>query len=83
MKEFSKYVGLDVHKETISVSVADSACLGGELRFVGTYPNKPEIIANGQFQIQIVDTPKTVETHVSIGFAGFTYQFNRTLVMVS
>jgi len=42
--------------------------------------NKPEIIANDQFQIQIVDTPKTVETPASIGFAGFTYQFNRTLV---
>jgi hypothetical protein len=35
--------------------------------------NKPEIIANGQFQIQIVDTPNTVETIASISFAGFTY----------
>ena len=30
MKEFSKYVGLDVHKETIAVSVADAH--GGEVR---------------------------------------------------
>jgi hypothetical protein len=43
--------------------------------------NKPEIIANGQFQIQIMDTHKTVKTPVSIGFADATYQFNRTLVM--
>ena len=42
--------------------------------------NKPEIIANEQFQIQIVDTLKTVKIIASISFAGFTYQFNRTLV---
>ena len=33
MNEFSKYVGLDVHKETIAVSVAEAN--GGELRYVG------------------------------------------------
>jgi hypothetical protein len=42
--------------------------------------NKPEIIANDQFQIQIVDTPKTAKTSASISFAGFAYRFNRTLV---
>jgi len=43
--------------------------------------NKPEIIANGKFQIQIVDTPKTAKTSANIGFAGFVRQFNRTLVI--
>jgi hypothetical protein len=43
--------------------------------------NKPEIIANGQFQIQIVDTPKNAETLASISFSGFAGQFNRTLVI--
>jgi len=42
--------------------------------------NKPEIIANGKFQIQIVDTPKTAKTRANISFAGFGHQFNRTLV---
>ncbi len=33
MKEYIKYVGLDVHKERIAVSVADGE--GGEVRYVG------------------------------------------------
>ena len=42
MKEFSKYVGLDVHKETIAVSVADAQ--GGELRYVGEISNTAEAL---------------------------------------
>ena len=42
--------------------------------------NKPEIIANGKFQIQIVDTLKTAKTFTSISSSGFGSQFNRTLV---
>lgn len=40
MKEFSKYVGLDVHKETIAVSVAEAN--GGEVRYLGEIANTPE-----------------------------------------
>jgi transposase len=32
MDKFSKYVGLDVHQETIAVAVAD---IGGDVRYVG------------------------------------------------
>ena len=42
MKEFSKYVGLDVHKETIAVSVAEAN--GGEVRYFGEIANMPEAI---------------------------------------
>ena len=42
MDEFSKYVGLDVHKETIAVAVADRG--GGEVRFVGEIAHTPEAI---------------------------------------
>lgn len=42
MKEFSKYVGLDVHKETIAVSVADSG--RGNSRYFGDIENRPEAI---------------------------------------
>jgi len=40
VSEFSKFVGLDVHKETIIVSVADGT--GGEARFQGEIGNTPE-----------------------------------------
>lgn len=42
MKEFIKHVGLDVHKETIAVSVADS--INGEVRYVGEVANTPEAL---------------------------------------
>ena len=37
MKEFSKYVGMDVHKETIAVAVAEAR--GGEVRYLGEIAN--------------------------------------------
>lgn len=42
MKQCIKYVGLDVHKETIAVAVADSD--GGEVRYFGEIGNTPEAI---------------------------------------
>ena len=35
MEKFSKYVGLDTHKETIAVAVADA--LGGNARYYGPH----------------------------------------------
>lgn len=42
MKQFSKYVGLDVHKETIAVSVAEAN--GGEVRYLGDISNTEEAL---------------------------------------
>lgn len=42
MKDCSKYVGLDVHKETIAVSVAEAN--GGEVRYLGEIANTPEAV---------------------------------------
>ena len=39
MDQFSKYVGLDAHKDTIAVSVADA--VGGRARFYGEVANTP------------------------------------------
>ena len=43
MKEFSKYVGMDVHKATIAVSIAEAG--GGEVRYLGEIANSAEAIA--------------------------------------
>ena len=37
-----KFVGLDVHKETIAVSVAEAD--GGEVRYMGEIPNTPDSV---------------------------------------
>ena len=42
MKQFSKYVGLDVPKATIAVAVAEAD--GGEVRYFGEIGNTPEAI---------------------------------------
>jgi hypothetical protein len=42
MKDIT-YVGLDVHKATICVAIAESG-RGGELREVGVFENRPEVL---------------------------------------
>lgn len=43
MEQFIKFVGMDVHKATIAVSVAESA--GGEVRYLGEIVNTAEALA--------------------------------------
>lgn len=49
MIEFSKFVGFDVHKATIAVSVADRA--GGEPRFFGEIANTPAAVVKLMAQL--------------------------------
>jgi transposase len=53
VKQFSKFVGLDVHKATIAVSVADAN--GGEVRYVGEIANTPEAIEKLVRQLRKAD----------------------------
>ncbi len=43
MKQFSKYVGMDTHKDTIAVAVADGR--GGKPRYYGEIANTPAAVA--------------------------------------
>ena len=43
MKQFSKFVGLDVHKDTIAVAVSEAN--GGSTRYYGEIPNTPKALA--------------------------------------
>ncbi len=42
MSKYTKYVGLDVHAESIAIAVADGD--GGEVRALGMIPNEPGAI---------------------------------------
>ena len=44
MKEFSKYIGLDVHKDTIAVSIAEAGRI--KARFYGTIPNTSAAVSS-------------------------------------
>jgi len=44
MSEFNKFVGLDVHKSTIAISIAPED--GGEVRYFGEIKNTKEALTN-------------------------------------
>jgi len=57
MKQFSKFIGMDVHKATIAVAVAEAG--GGEVRYVGEIENTPDAIAKLVRQLRKGDAQLT------------------------
>ena len=49
MKMCTKYVGLDVHKDSIEVAIADTS--GGEARYFGEIANTPEAVTRLRQQL--------------------------------
>jgi hypothetical protein len=69
VKQFSKFVGMDVHKATIAVSVADAN--GGEVRYVGEIANTPEAIEKLVRQLRKGDAHLSFcywQVHADTGF---------------
>jgi transposase len=74
MKEFNKFIGLDVHKETLSVSVADAEALGGELRFIGVILNTEEALAKLVKQLSKGNANVKLHFCYEAGCCGFVIQ---------
>jgi len=70
MKEFSKYVGLDVHKATIAVAVAEGK--GGEVRYHGEIENTQEAL--GKLVRQLRKGSATLSFCYEAGCCGYQIQ---------
>ena len=51
MKKYTRYLGLDVHSETIAVPVCDGG--GGEVRYLGVIANSAEALRKLIKQLQV------------------------------
>ena len=69
MSEFQAYVGLDVHKDSISVATAEAG-RDGEVRHWGVIRNTPEAVA--RLARKLVELHRAVEFAYEAGPCGYT-----------
>src|SRR4051812_40466358 len=69
MSEFNAYVGLDVHKDSISVAIAEAG-RDGEVRHWGVVRNTPEAVA--KLARKLVERHRAVEFAYEAGPCGYT-----------
>src|SRR5437867_12583129 len=72
MKKDIRFVGLDVHAETISVAVADPS---GEVRSIGIIPNRPEAIRK---LVKRLGPPDTLRACYEAGPTGYVLYWQLT-----
>ena len=77
MSEFNAYVGLDVHKDSISVAIAEAG-RDGEVRHWGVIRNAPEAVA--RLARKLVERHRAVEFAYEAGPCGYTLHRHLTAV---
>jgi hypothetical protein len=68
VKKATRFVGLDVHAETIAVAVAEPG-RGGEVRSLGTVPNRPEAVKK---LVHKLGGAKSIQACYEAGPTGYT-----------
>ena len=78
MKKATRFVGLDVHAETIAIAVAEPG-RGGEVRSLGTIPNRAEAVRK---LVHKLCGAKNIQVCYEAGPTGYTLYWQLTAMGV-